>query len=278
MPDRLKNALPGGLPKYVDIGQIKLPNNSAILNAQTALQRKTEKLDKTKDWRVRISLPPGSKFAFRGQSGQTNGSTRDNGEGGTYSTLGFMYPLSDGAGPDGVVFPQTPSITVTHNARYQEQALTHSNYKSYFYEGSDVAAIQIAGVFTCQNPAEAEYVMACVQFLRACTKMFFGKTESSSSHPSGTPPTLVRLSGYGDFYLPDLTCVVTSVAHTMPDDCDYIKFRTADGENYGWMPTMSTITVTLQPVVSRKRQAEEISLDKFVNAEYISRNGSGGLI
>jgi hypothetical protein len=267
MPDRLKNALPGGLPKYVDIGQIKLPTNSAILNAQTALQRKTEKLDANKDWRVRISLPPGSKFAFR------NAET---------SESSFMYPLSDKRSmakiPDGVVFPQTPSITVTHNARYQEQALTHSNYKSYFYEGSDVAAIQIAGVFTCQNAQEAEYVMSCVQFLRACTKMFFGKTQSGSSHPSGTPPTLVRLSGYGDFYLPDLTCVVTSVAHTMPEDCDYIKFRPMDGENYGWMPTMSTITVTLQPVVSRKRQAEEISLDKFVNAEYISKNGSGGLI
>jgi hypothetical protein len=277
MPDRLKNALPGGLPKYVDIGLTKLPNNSAILNAQKSLQSKTEKLDKTKDWRVRISLPPGSKFAFRGQSGKANGNTRDDGEGGTYSTIGFMYPLSADSGPDGVVFPQTPSITVTHNARYQEQALTHSNYKSYFYEGSDVSAIQIAGVFTCQNAAEAEYVMACVQFLRACTKMFFGKT-SGASMPSGTPPTLVRLSGYGDFYLPDLTCVVTSIAHTMPEDCDYIKFLTVDGENYGWMPTVSTITVTLQPVVSRKRQAEEMSLDKFVNAEYIRKGGNGGLI
>jgi hypothetical protein len=64
----------------------------------------------------------------------------------------------------------------------------------------------------------------------------------------------------------------------MPEDVDYIKFLQGFGENYGWMPTVSTLTVTLQPVVSRKRQSEEMSLDKFVNAEYISRNGSGGII
>jgi hypothetical protein len=263
MPDRLKNALPGGLPKYVDIGQTKLSNTSARLNAETNLQRLKQKLDKTKDWRVRISLPPGSKFAYQTENNIASG---------------FMYPLSNTSGPNGVIFPQTPAITVTHNARYQEQNLTHSNYKSYFYEGSDVSAIQIAGVFTCQNAEEALYIMSCVQFLRACTKMFFGKTGSGASMPSGTPPTLVRLTGYGDFYLPDISCVVTSVAHTMPDDCDYIKYRTWDDENYGWMPTISTLTVTLQPVVSRKRQAEEMSLDKFVNAEYISKDGKGGLI
>jgi hypothetical protein len=268
MPDRLKNALPGGLPKRVDIGMTKLPDNEDAFAAEASLKSQSEQLDSTKDWRVRITLPPESKFAFRAKAGGDVGS----------NWADFMYPLSSiGATPDGVVFPQTPTVTVTHNARYQEQALTHSNYKSYFYEGSDVSAIQIAGVFTCQNSAEAQYVMACVQFLRACTKMFFGKT-SGGSHPSGTPPTLVRLSGYGDFYLPDISCVVTSVAHTMPEDVDYIKFLQGFGENYGWMPTVSTLTVTLQPVVSRKRQSEEMSLDKFVNAEYISRNGSGGII
>jgi hypothetical protein len=267
MPDRLKNALPGGLPRRVDIALTKLPDNADVFAAESALSSQSEQLDSTKDWRVRISLPPGSKFAFRGE--QTGSNWSD-----------FMYPLSSiGSTPDGVVFPQTPTVTVTHNARYQEQALTHSNYKSYFYEGSDVAAIQIAGVFTCQNSAEAKYVMSCVQFLRACTKMYFGKNQAGATMPSGTPPTLVRLSGYGDFYLPDVTCVVTSVAHTMPEDVDYIKFFKGMGENYGWMPTVSTLTVTLQPVVSRKRQAEEMNLDSFVNAEYISRhNGTGGLL
>ena len=267
MPDRLKNALPGGLPKYVDLastikGSTKTRFGSTF---EAGAPPNSKKLDANKDWRVRISLPPESKFAFRNSAD---------------GPLSFMYPLrSDGGtGPDGVVFPQTPTVVVTHNARYQEQPLTHSNYKSYFYEGSDISAINITGIFTCQNPEEALYVMSSLQFLRACTKMFFGKTESPTSMPSGTPPTLVRLSGYGDFYLPDISCVITSVSHTMPEDVDYIKYYMPDGENFGWMPTVSTITVNLQPVVSRKRQAEEISLDKFVNAEYLSNNGKGGLL
>lgn len=210
-------------------------------------------IDPEKDWRVRISLPPASKFAYRGT------------EQGWLGELGFT---------DGVVFPYTPTITVSHNARYTEQALTHSNYKNYFYEGSDVGAITITGIFTCQNAEEALYLMASIQFLRACTKMFFGSNDTSS--PAGTPPTLVRLSGYGDFYLPDVTCVVTQVQHVMPDDADYIEFSYGDaGRKTGWMPTSSQLTVSLQPVVSRRRQAQSINLDEYVRGAYSRNTGAG---
>jgi hypothetical protein len=220
------------------------------------------KLDATKDWRVRISLPPSSNFAFRS---------------GVFPSI--VYPLisqsGKSTGTDGVVFPHTPTVTMQHNARYQEQALTHSNYKNYFYEGSDVAPITITGLFTCQNGAEALYLMASLQFLRACTKMYFGKGDPKA----GTPPTLVRLSGYGDHYLPSITGVVTQVSHTMPDDCDYIKYSYKDNEEYGWMPTSSTLTVTIQPVLSRQRQAEEMKLDDYVRGLLVKDSSNrGGII
>lgn len=219
-------------------------------------------IEPEKDWRVRITLPPASKFAFRLGD----------------STVGGFGILSDLVAVDGVVFPYTPTVTFTHNARYTEQALTHSNYKNYFYEGSDVSAITITGVFTCQNADEALYVMGCVQFLRACTKMFFG--ENNTTSPAGTPPTLVRLSGYGDYYLPDITCVVTQVQHIMPDDADYIKFTYGaqmynTGRKTGWMPTTSQLTVTLQPVVSRSRQARGINLDEYARGGYFRGTGAG---
>jgi hypothetical protein len=205
------------------------------------------------EWRVRIGLPPLSKFAYQqqGYAGLTNVLFGVNG------TSDFWR--------SGVVFPYTPTVTITHNARYNEQALIHSNYKNYFYEGSDVAAISIAGIFTCQDASEAEYLMASVQFLRACTKMEFG----ADNPKAGTPPTLVRLYGYGEHYLPSVNCVVTSVAHTMPEDVDYIKYTIQDG-GYGWMPISSTLTVTLQPVVSRKRQGERMLLDDFTRGGFLA--------
>lgn len=214
------------------------------------------------DWRVRISLPPESKFAFR--------STRPEFDYGGGS-LGLMAPLvnTEGLGADGVVFPYTPQITITHTARYSELGLVHSNYKNFFYEGSEVANIQIQGVFTCQNSDEARYLMACIQFLRACTKMNFGDDPAA-----GTPPTLVRLSGYGEHYIPgSLPCVVTSVSHAMPDDVDYIKYRVS--VNYGWMPIQSTLTVNLQPVVSRSKQIGSMKLDDFVRGSYLGKDVYG---
>ena len=195
------------------------------------------------DWRVRIGLPPLSKFAYKQQS------------------AGLTDLLTSS---DGVIFPYTPTVTIQHNARYNEQALVHSNYKNYFYEGSDVAAISIAGIFTCQDQREAEYLMASIQFLRACTKMEFG----ADNPKAGTPPTLVRLYGYGEHYLPSVNCVVTSVSHTMLEDVDYINYVIQDG-GYGWMPISSTITVTLQPVVSRKRQTEKMLLDDFTKGSFL---------
>ena len=214
-------------------------------------------IDPTTDWRVRIGLPPLSKFAYK-QDGYT----------------GLVYPLTGvntSSDPlvGGVVFPYTPAITITHNARYTEQALVHNNYKNYFYEGSDIASISIAGVFTCQDATEALYLMAAIQFLRACTKMEFG----ADNPKAGTPPTLVRLYGYGEHYLPSVNCVVTSVSHTMPEDVDYIKYVMENGA-YGWMPTASTLTVVLQPVVSRKRQTTQMLLDDYTQGSFLNKSNT----
>ena len=209
-----------------------------------------------KDWRVRIHLPPG----------QTT----------LYNQLGAGSPAAEMMkNADGVIFPYTPQMTVQFNARYSEQSLTHSNYKGYFYEGSDISPINLSGVFTAQNEKEALYVQAAIYFLRTMTKMRFG-----SDPKAGTPPQIVRLSGYGDFYMPDVNCVITSFSHTMPDDCDYIPFKL--GDSLGRIPSISTIQVTLQPVVSRGRQAGQFNLEDFSAGKYIANGGrsstAGGLI
>lgn len=203
------------------------------------------------DWRVRISLPTKSTALYRGNPGVMNQLLR--------------------SGIDGVIFPYTPTIQISHNARYSEQALTHSNYKSYFYEGSDVSAIQISGDFTAQNQEEAAYVLAAIYFFRAATKMFFGADESPAA---GTPPPIVFLDGYGDMYFPHVPCVITTFQHTMPSDVDYMQYdlyRTR-------VPTISQISVTLQPVYSRKMIHEDFTLTNYGAGYLKSWDKKGGFL
>jgi hypothetical protein len=176
------------------------------------------------------------------------------------------------------MFPYTPTVTVAHNARYQEQALTHSNYKNYFYEGSDVSAITIAGEFTVQNVQEGRYLLAAIYFLRSCTKMFFGTDDIA-----GNPPPIVYLNGYGRLYLPGVSCVVTNFNHIMPSEVDYLEIPYADKglEGYGQppeivrLPTTSTLSVTLQPVYSRSNIHNNMNLAAFGKG-YLLYNRDGG--
>lgn len=240
--------------------------NSPVSRASTPTQlgfnNTGNEVTVTDDWRVRVSLPAGAFYFWR-----------DSGRGNQ-----IMSPLS---GTDGAVFPYTPSITVAHAARYGEQKLTHSNYASFFYEGSEVSAIQITGDFTVQTPEEGRYLLACIYFFRSATKMFFGRDINPAA---GTPPPLLTLDGYGAHYFPSVTCVATAFSHTMPADVDYIEIPTGlEGEEPGQanyttstrLPTVSQLSITLQPVYSRN-QVAEFSLVEFSSGMMLGTDGRPG--
>ena len=217
------------------------------------------------DWRVRISINPSSKILYWDPLIESN-------------VPGLLAPLKQ---TNGFIFPYVPSVTVAHSANYSSVPLTHSNYAQYFYESSAVASINISGDFTVQNLDEAKYFLAAIYFFRACTKMFYGL----SGDYQGSPPPIVHLDGYGQHYLPHVPCVVTNFSHTMPADVDYMEVTTPQsvtttkskannsssyyqlpGQGAGAgtelttqtintafnrVPTTSTFSLTLQPVISR---------------------------
>lgn len=240
------------------------------------------------DWRVRISINPASKILYWDPN--TTGS-------------GLLSPLKS---TDGFIFPYVPQVTVTHLASYSTVPLTHTNYAQYFYENSQVAAINISGDFTVQNLNEAKYFLAAVYFFRACTKMFYGM----SADYQGSPPPIVYLDGYGQHYLPHVPCVVTSFTHSMPSDVDYLEVNTPQsvtetrtsrtttgamgtitlpsvrGTNAGSeiitqtintafnrVPTASTFSLILQPIISRT-QAINFDYQKFASGGLISGKGN----
>lgn len=235
--------------------------------------------DVTKDWRVRVS---------------------SNSEALPYS--GVMSPLDL---TKGVIFPYTPQISVTHQANYTPQKFTHSNYPAFSYENSEVQSIQITADFTVQNGNEAAYLLACIYFFRSATKMYFGQGSNV-----GNPPPLVFLDGYGSHYFPHVPCLVTQFSHTMPADVDYLETNTqfsqdaTSGPTYGSpvtnnyvlnaqrslgigvggggggaagsnsstrIPTVSQITISLQPVYSKKVIADSFSLESFSQGGLIDK-------
>lgn len=223
---------------------------------------------KEQDWRVRVSLAESADYFYAGRD------------------KGIMAPLFKGnQGQNGVIFPYTPQVQVQYTARYANQKLTHSNYDAYFYEGSEIQAITLTGDFTVQNLKEGQYLLACIYFFRAATKMWFGQADAKHL---GNPPPMVFLDGYGTHYFPHVPCVVTSFSHTMPQDCDYLEIPTLAGSNFmdkvmpsnggtsTRLPTTSSISVTLQPVYSRKTLHDKFNLDDFAAGKLIK--GKGGFI
>ena len=152
------------------------------------------------DWRVRISLADKSTIFYK-----------DNGP----NPNPLMAPLKD---TNGVIFPYTPSITVTHAANYTPATPTHSNYAQQFYNNSEVQDITISGEFTVQGVDEGKYLLAAIYFFRSATKMFFG-----SGANAGNPPPIIFLDGYGSHYFPHVPCVISAFTHTLPNEVDYIE-------------------------------------------------------
>ena len=189
----LTNAATAGA-KSVNAGTNRAQNASTL---QTRLNQPS-----AADWRVRLQLAPGATYLYKAQD------------------AGILKPLAE---TDGVIFPYTPTISTSYNAKYDPYDLIHSNYRGYFYKSSQVETISIKGTFTAQDSREAAYLLAVIHFFRSVTKMFYGQDQEA-----GTPPPLVFLSGLGQYQFNNHSCVVSQFSYNLPNDVDYIR---ADGFN-----------------------------------------------
>ena len=187
--------------------QADIDANNAVARGATNARRQSTLQTRVNqpsaaDWRVRLSLAPNSTYLYNA------------------NPPGILAPL---AITDGVIFPYTPSIETSYQAKYDSYDLTHSNYRGYFYKSSMVENITIKGTFTAQDTREAQYLLAVIHFFKSVTKMFYGQDQEA-----GTPPPLVYLNGFGKYQFNEHPCVVSNFGYSLPNDIDYIR---ADGFN-----------------------------------------------
>lgn len=214
--------------------------------------------ENNRDWRVRLSVPIEAGAAYATKS----------------DVLAPLYENDMNA----LIFPFTPSVTVTHSANYNSLDVTHSNYPFLAYQNSKVEQITITGTFYCETSVDAAYWLAAVHYLRSVTKMAFG----DSGGDTGQPPPVVKLNGYGEHVFNNVPVVVKSFTLELPNDVDYIPGKVsedADGGAFkGYAPTKSTMTVVLLPIYSRT-QNRQFNLKSFVNGDYVTGNaGNTGFI
>ena len=214
------------------------------------------------DWRVRIHMPAQPS---------------------SFEQSPLLQPLVKSN--SSMVFPTTPQILVTHSANYNMFHPIHTNYPYPVYENSMVEDITISGEFPVENEADGLYWIAAVHFMRSVTKMFYGEGDLR-----GHPPPRCALSGYGDFIFDTMPIVVKMFSIDLPNNVDYIKVpinasnlqsafpqSAIKGQTYTYVPTLSSINITVAPAFSRDA-TRQFNLTDFINGNYVGNPGSGGFI
>ena len=178
----------------------------------------------------------------------------------------------------GMIFPYLPTITMSHTAEYSKIDTAHTNYPFWAYKNSQIDDITITGQFTVQDESEGLYWLAANHFLRTATKMYFGQGANV-----GNPPPICTLNGYGDFVYNNVSCVIKQFSVTLDKDVDYISVGmdttpgTKSGSNVSYVPTLSTITVTLLPVYSRDK-IKTFNLTNFAKGQLVTSSDGKGFI
>jgi len=173
------------------------PANSTPQPTQGSRAQRPGRSPADADWRVKLSIAPSANYLYKAPD------------------PGILAPLQS---TNGVIFPYTPQIDTVYYANYNNEDLTHSNYRGYFYQNSYPGEILMQATFTAQTSEEADYILAVIHFFRSATKMFYGQDDQR-----GTPPPLLYLDGLGDYQYNLHPCALSQFNYNLPSDVDYIR-------------------------------------------------------
>lgn len=233
-----------------------------------------------KDHRVRLS-------AFVGQENEVYGppNRADN----------VLAPLHE---TQGLLFPYTPTISVSQDTSWQAADLEHANYDILSFQKSSSASISLTAKFTVQNQREGEYMFAAIHYLRTVSKMYFGSKDGDRfesapgegdnaaadsaesirltrvSGKAGTPPPTLILSGYGDLMFNNIRCVVKSHSWSFEESADMVKVVLPVGSTV-WLPPLLTVNITLAMQTNTDDLRETFSLDEFRTGQLLRGNRKG---
>lgn len=160
----------------------------------------------------------------------------------------------------GIIFPYTPNISVAHQVEYSTYDTIHSNFQQNSYVRSRAPNIQVTATFAQQTIEEAQYLVACMHFLRVTSKMNWGAADNDA----GTPPPVLQFSAYGDFNFKNVPVLLGSFNFIYEDSVDYVEVETTGFGGPVQVPALMTIAMDLLPQYSPGKQ-RTFNLANFAN-------------
>lgn len=246
-------------------------SNEQVTNASTTPPAKTAPI-RNIDRRARLRPKPGAEnYVYGGPS-----------------DIGGLLQMLRAT--NGMVFPTTPTISESHSVQYSDYSPSHSIAKFNSYKSTDNVNISISGEFNATNATEAEYMLACIHFLRSITKMDFG----ASSETRGTPPPVLLFTAYGNLMYNDVPVIIKSAKFDLGADVDYIQvplhgtsadfgraerdmpdFYRVDSTRVDrvWVPSTMTISLALEQQTTGEWLMNKFDLNSFKRGELLTKGG-----
>lgn len=168
----------------------------------------------------------------------------------------------------GLLFPYTPTITVSQDVAYQDLALTHSNGDILAYTRTPSVTLSVTGKFTVQNRREGRYALAALHFLRGASKMHFGQTDVYA----GLPPPLLILEGYGTYMFHGIKVAVRRHNYTLDDSHDMVDVE-IDGRKSARIPSLFQLQVELTVQNTPNESRTQFNLAKFRDGSLMTDKG-----
>lgn len=203
--------------------------------------------------------------AFRSQEDQVYGADAP------YNILSILRAT------DGLLFPYTPTISVTQAVDYKNVDLVHTNGDILAYNRTPSVTLSVSGDFTVQSQREGVYALAVLQFLRVVSKMYFGEIDKASKK-AGLPPPVLIFTGYGSYIFNNLPVVLKSHSYTFDKSMNMVNVQTFNGGVVN-IPAMFSISMELQVQQTPQAMRKTFSLDTFRTGELMrSRKTDSGWI
>lgn len=162
--------------------------------------------------------------------------------------------------PIGTVrFPYTPTVTQGATANYNNYDVTHTNFAFPAYQRSEPTDVTIDALFTADTDEMFNLMFEARRICKAVTRMDF--------NGSGSPPPVVKFSYLGPNAFNNVPCLMTNWNMTYQADIDYINAPSSRD----WLPVESNFTITLKPVYSPQKQANQWNFGAFAGGALTRR-------
>lgn len=159
----------------------------------------------------------------------------------------------------GLIFPYTPSISMSYQAEYDSSTIIHSNLSINMYKNTPPSNIQLNADFTADNEINGEYMYAAIIFLKAMTKTDFG-IEAKRRNAAGMPPPILYLNGWGSTYY-NIPVVIKSFNVQYDKNHQYVYLKNLDV----WVPTDMSFQIDMIIQPNLEKYKYQFDLDAFKN-------------